>query len=107
MDQGASRIEERESWLTRLRSAFAKLDVLMGVLLAAMLLPLIIGPFVLVYQFARDGAYGEAGLVGGVFAACVALVARAVRRGDFGPSIFGAALLLLVLLALFASRLPH
>lgn len=36
-----------------------------------MLLPLIIGPFVLVYEFAKDGAYAEAGLVGGVFVACV------------------------------------
>jgi hypothetical protein len=107
MDPEVEPAQEGDSWLARLRSAFAKLDVLMGVLLAAMLLPLIIGPLVLVYQFVKDGAYAEAALVGGVFAACVTLVARAVRRGEFGPSIFGVVFLLLALLAFLASRLPR
>jgi hypothetical protein len=95
------------SWLERLRSGLGDLNILIVVLLAAMLLPLIVGPFVLVYEFASAGAYARPGLIGTVFGACALLVLRAVRRGEFGPPLFGAALVLVAFMFFMASRLPH
>jgi hypothetical protein len=97
----------RLPWVERLRSGLGVVDVLVGVLLAAMLLPLVIGPFVLAYQFAKAGQLGPAGLIGTVFAGCVILTVRAVRRGEFGPALFGAALLLVAVLGFLATRLPR
>jgi hypothetical protein len=90
---------------SRFWSVLGGLDLLIGVLLGAMLLPLIIGPFVLVYQFIKAGAYAYAILIGGVFASCVALALRGVRRGEFGPGTFAAVLALLALMLLVAARL--
>jgi len=80
---------------------------LMGVLLGAMLLPLIIGPFVLAYEFVKAGAYVHAASIGGVFAACVALALRGVRRGEFGPGTLAAVLAMLALMLFMATRLPR
>ncbi len=83
------------------------MDIVVGVLLAAMLLPLLIGPFVVGYQFAKAGDYASAGLVGSVFAVCVILTVRAVRRGEFGPGLFFAALVLVAFLFFMATRIPR
>jgi hypothetical protein len=106
MDEAGSQSPRRASRLARLRSGLGGLDILVGVLLGVMLLPLIAGPFVLVYEFAKAGAYTHAGVVGSVFAACVGLVVRAVRRGEFGPGVFGAAVALVMLMLFMATRLP-
>ncbi len=95
------------TWVARLRSGLGALDIVVGVLLAAMLLPLLIGPFVVGYQFAKAGDYISAGLVGSVFGACVILTVRAVRRGEFGPSLFGAALVLVAFLFFMVTRIPR
>jgi hypothetical protein len=97
----------RVTWLARVRSGAGVLDIVVGVLLAAMLLPLLIGPFVVGYQFAQAGDYISAGLVGSVFAVCVILTIRAVRRGEFGPGLFGAALVLVAFLIFMARRIPR
>jgi hypothetical protein len=77
------------SWLARLRSSISGLDLLVGLLLALILIPLIVGPFIVVLQFLIKGAYLEALLVGGLFTACVRLALRAVRRGEWGPGTLG------------------
>jgi len=107
MDQERSSTEGPGRWVARLRSALGGLDLLMGVLLGAMLLPLIIGPFVLVYEFVKAGAYMDAALVGSLFAACVALAVRGVRRGEFGPGILAAVLALLAIMVFTATRVPR
>ena len=94
-------------WLRRLRSAIGDMDLIVGVLLGAMLLPLIIGPLVLLYMLVTDGAYTEAVLIGSLFAGCVTLAIRAVRRGEWGPSILAAVLALLAILVFMAMQLKR
>jgi hypothetical protein len=50
-----------------------------------MLLPLVLGPIVVVYQFVQAGQYVEAAALGALAAACYGVAARAVLRGEFGP----------------------
>lgn len=71
--------------LAALRSFFGSLDLVIGILLAAMLLPLVLGPIVVAYQFAQAGQYVEAGAIAMLAAACYTVGARAVVRGEFGP----------------------
>ncbi len=92
-------------WVVRVRSAEAVLDGLILVLLAALLLPLIVGPFVVAYAFAANGQYAAACLVASLFG-CLTLVAiRAVRRGEFGPGIFAFAVVLVAGMLLLAALL--
>jgi hypothetical protein len=93
--------------LARLRSGLGGMYLVAAVVLAAMLLPLIIGPFVVVYEFARAGAYGSAGLVASTFGASVFLVLRAVRRGELGVGVVGMTLVFVALLIFMAMRLPR
>ena len=90
---------------SRFWSVLGGLDLLILIILGAMLLPLIVGPFVVIYQFIRAGAYSQAILVGGVFASCVALAVRSVRRGEFGPGTLAAVLALLAFMLFVATRL--
>jgi hypothetical protein len=68
------------------RAFFGGLDVVIGVLLAVMLLPLILGPIVVAYQFIQAGQYVEAGAIAALAIACYGVTGRAVRRGEFGPA---------------------
>jgi hypothetical protein len=106
-DQDGRPASDRNALLARLRAGLSILDVVVGVLLAVMLLPLVIGPFILVLDFAAAGQYAAAGLIGATFTCCTALAIRAVRRGEFGPAVFGAALILVALLVIMAKRLPR
>ena len=71
--------------LATVRAFFGSLDLVIGILLAAMLLPLVLGPIVMAYQFVQAGQYLEAGAIALLAAACYAVGARAVMRGEFGP----------------------
>ena len=104
-DQDERPTSDRHSLLARLRAGASILDLVVGVLLAGMLLPLVIGPFILVLDFAASGQYAAAGLIGVTFGCCVVLAIRAVRRGEFGPAVFGAALILVAMLVVMAKRL--
>ena len=107
VDQNERPASDTNALLARVRAGVSVLDVVVGVLLAVMLLPLVVGPFVLVYVFADAGQYSAAGLIGFTFTCCAALAIRAVRRGEFGPAVFGAALLLVAVLVMMATRLPR
>ena len=48
-------------------------------------LPLVLGPIVAAYQFLRAGQYVEGAAIALLSAACYAVGARAVARGEFGP----------------------
>jgi hypothetical protein len=72
-------------FLAGVRALLGGLDVVIGVLLAAMLLPLVLGPIVAAYQFLRAGQYVEGAAIALLSAACYAVGARAVARGEFGP----------------------
>lgn len=74
------------SLLEALRDLWGELDALIGVLLTLLLLPLILGPAIAVFQFLEAGQLVEAGAVAVLAAACYAVALRAVRRGEFGPS---------------------
>jgi len=92
-------------WVARVRSGERVLDGVILVLLGAMLLPLVVGPFVAVYEFAINGQYPAAFFIGSLFG-CLALVAiRAVRRGEFGPGVFFLGVGLLVGIALLGAVL--
>jgi hypothetical protein len=71
--------------LGALRALFGRLDVAIGVLLAAMLLPLVLGPIVAAYQFLQAGQYLEAAAIALLATACYVVGGRAVLRGEFGP----------------------
>jgi hypothetical protein len=45
------------------RAVFGSLDLIIGVLLTAMLLPLVLGPIVVAYEFAQADQYVEAGAI--------------------------------------------
>jgi hypothetical protein len=104
-DEGPA--NDRTGLLVRVRAGIGSLDAVVGVLLVVMLLPLVVGPFVLVMDFAAAGQYAEAGLIGITFTCCAALAIRAVRRGEFGPAVFGATLVLVAVLVIMAKRLPR
>jgi hypothetical protein len=72
--------------LAAVRAFFGGLDVVIGVLLAVMLLPMVLGPIVAAYQFIQAGQYVEAGAIALLAAACYTVGARAVLRGEFGPA---------------------
>lgn len=63
----AGSAQANSSWSKRFSAARSNLDLLILVLLAVMLLPLIIGPFFVVYEFMKAEAYTAAALVGAVF----------------------------------------
>ena len=62
-----------------------KLDLVIGILLALMLLPLVLGPIVGVYQLLQAGLYAGAAALAALTAACYLVAGRAVKRGEFGP----------------------
>ena len=72
--------------LATVRAFFGSLDLVIGILLAAMLLPLVFGPIVVAYQFAQAGQYVEASAVALLAATWYVVGGRAVMRGEFGPS---------------------
>ena len=72
--------------LENVRAFFGSLDLIIGVLLAAMLLPLILWPLVASYQFAQGGQYVEAGAVALLAGTLYVVGGRAVMRGEFGPA---------------------
>jgi hypothetical protein len=77
-----------QSWMDRMRSGERLANGAIVVILALFLLPLVVGPFVAAWQFARAGQYAGALFIVSLFG-CLALVAiRAVRRGEFGPGVF-------------------
>jgi len=91
----AKATQAAQSWIARVRSGEHVLDSVILVLLAALLLPLVVGPFIVAYEFAIHGQYAAALFIVCLFG-CLALVAiRAVRRGEFGPGVlfFGIGLL--------------
>lgn len=80
------RIRDRPTGtLATVRALFGSLDLVIGILLAAMLLPLVLGPIVMAYQFVEAGQYLQAGANVLLAAGCYAVGGRAVRRGEFGP----------------------
>jgi len=95
------------SWARGFSAALGSVDLVILILLGALLLPLVIGPFLLVYEFFNAGALPQALLIGGVFAACTGLAIRAVRRAEFGPGLLAAALALLGFMFFMATRLPR
>jgi hypothetical protein len=85
-----------QSWMERVRSGERLANATIVVILALLLLPLVVGPFVAAWQFAMGGQYAGALFILSVFG-CLALVAiRAVRRGEFGPGVFWLAVGLIV-----------
>jgi len=74
-----------QSGLERLREALSGLDLIIGIVLAAMLLPLLLFPFFILYWLIEEGSYRAAGAVGLVVLAFYVLVGRDVRRGEFSP----------------------
>ncbi len=72
-------------FLTAVREMLGHLDLLIGILLALMLLPLVLGPIVGVYQLLRAGLYAGAAALAALTAACYLVAGRAVMRGEFGP----------------------
>ncbi len=105
MDQERDPAQRDSSWLARLRVAIGRLDVLIGMLLAVLLLPLIIGPFVVAYEFARSGAYIDAVVVASVFAAAITAAVRAVRRQEFSPGTIICVLAFAAVVLFMATRL--
>ena len=96
-----------QSWHEWLRKGAGLLDGVILVLLGAMLLPLIVGPFVLMYSLAIDGAYAGAAFIGFLFGLLALVVIRAVRRGEFGPGVLGLVLALLAGMVVVAKMLPR
>ena len=96
-----------QSWVERVRSGERLANGAIVVILALFLLPLVVGPFVVAWQFATDGQYAGALFIVSMFG-CLALVAiRAVHRGEFGPGIFFLAVGLIVGAALLAAVLAR
>jgi len=77
--------EDGQGALDRLRDVLSGLDVVIGVLLAAMLLPLLLFPFFVLYLLVEERSYAAAVGVAVVVLACYVLVGRDVRRGEFSP----------------------
>jgi hypothetical protein len=72
--------------LETVRAFSGSLDLIIGILLAAMLLPLLLGPIVVAYQFAQAGQYVEAGAIALLVTTWYVVGGRAVIRGEFGPA---------------------
>jgi hypothetical protein len=72
--------------LETVRALFGSLDLIIGILLAAMLLPLVLGPIVVAYQFLQAGQYVEAGAIALLATTWYVVGGRAVVRGEFGPA---------------------
>jgi hypothetical protein len=93
------------SWLERVRSAEGLANSAIVIILAVLLLPLVVGPFIAAVLFALDGQYATALFIVSLFG-CLALVAiRAMRRGEFGPGVFFLAVGLVVGAVLFGAVL--
>src|SRR4026207_1531988 len=56
----AKATQAAQSWIARVRSGEHVLDSVILVLLAALLLPLVVGPFIAAYEFAIHGQYAAA-----------------------------------------------
>jgi hypothetical protein len=106
-DGTAKATQAEPPWVARVRSVERLLDGAILVILGALLLPLVVGPFVAAYQFASDGQYAGALFIVSLFG-CLALVAiRAVRRGEFGPGVFFLGVGLIAGVALLAAALSR
>ena len=99
------RTESGRSLLDTLRDFWSSLDTLIGILLAALLLPLLLGPLVAVYQFIQAGDYGTAAAIGVLATACYVVAGRAVARGEFGPGTAATVLGIAAVMAFVAFRL--
>ena len=86
MTENGSPHDRQSGALETARAFFGSLDLIIGILLAAMLLPLLVGPIVVAYQFAQAGQYVEATAVALLAATWYVVGGRAVMRGEFGPS---------------------
>ena len=96
-----------QPWREWLRRGAGLLDGVILVLLGAMLLPLIVGPLVLMYSLAIDGAYAGAAFIGSLYVLLALVAIRAVRRGEFGPGVLGLILVLVVGMVVVANVLPR
>ena len=88
-----------------MRDLIGQLDLVIGILLALMLLPLVLGPIVGVYQLLQAGLYAGAAGLAALTAACYFVAGRAVKRGEFGPGtvftvLAGAAIIVFVFIRL-------
>jgi hypothetical protein len=97
--------DQRPGFLAAAREMLGQLDVVIGILLAVMLLPLVLGPIIAVYQFVQAGQYAGAAALAALTAACYLVAGRAVVRGEFGPGtaftvLAGAAIILFAFLRL-------
>jgi hypothetical protein len=92
MDDLGPTDDQPPRFLTAARAMLGQLDVVIGILLAVMLLPLVLGPIFAVYQFMQAGQYAGAAALAALTAACYLVAGRAVRHGEFGP---GTALIVL------------
>lgn len=77
--------DRQPRFLTAVRDLIGQLDLVIGILLALMLLPLVLGPIFGVYQLLRAGLYAGAAALTALTAACYLVAGRAVKRGEFGP----------------------
>jgi hypothetical protein len=88
-----------------LREALSGLDLIIGIVLAAMLLPLLLFPFLILHWLIAEGSYRAASAVGIVVLAFYVLVGRDIRRGEFSPhtvvAVFATAIVVLVASAHF------
>ena len=85
MDDPGSTGDRKPGFLTSVRERLGQLDLVIGILLAFMLLPLVLGPIVAVYQLLQAGLYAGAAALAALTAACYLIAGRAVMRGEFGP----------------------
>jgi len=105
MDEHSMRAQdERPGFLGAVRALWSGLDVVIGTLLAVLLLPLVLGPLVAVYQFLQVGQYGEAACLAVLAAACYVVAGRAVQRGEFGTGTVAAVLAIGALILFVAVR---
>jgi polyferredoxin len=105
MGDPGSTNDRQPGFLTALRDVLGKLDLVIGILLALMLLPLVLGPIVGVYQFLQAGLHGAAAGLAALTAACYFVAGRAVKRGEFSPGtvftvLIGAAIIVFVVVRL-------
>jgi hypothetical protein len=93
--------------LEAVRAFFGSLDLIIGILLAAMLLPLLLGPIVVAYQFVQAGQYVEAGAITLLATTWYVVGGRAVMRGEFGPGTVFSVLGLGAIILFIAIRFRH
>ena len=92
-------------FLTAAREMLGRLELVIGILLVVLLLPLVLGPIVGIYQFLKAGEYAWAAGLAALTAACYLVAGRAVKRGEFGPGTVFTVLAGAVILLIAFSRL--